>query len=93
MKSNNRNGSRAASARGFMALCAMLVMGLGSMASPAEAQPFAQAIHQYHLDENPIVSGTTAALDSAGSLNGKYFGSITSTSGFGGAPNSATHFD
>ena len=41
MYSNNSNGSRAARARGFMALCAMLAMGLGLMASPAEAAPFA----------------------------------------------------
>ena len=37
----NSNGSRAASARGFMALFAMLAMGLGLMARPAEAAPFA----------------------------------------------------
>jgi YVTN family beta-propeller protein len=41
MRSNNCNGSRAAPARGFMALFAMLAMGLGSMASAAEAAPFA----------------------------------------------------
>src|ERR1700726_1023040 len=38
----NSNGSRAAAARGFMALFAvMLVMGLGAMAPPGEAAPFA----------------------------------------------------
>jgi YVTN family beta-propeller protein len=41
MRSDNSNGSRAASARGFMALCAVLAMGLGAMASPAQAAPFA----------------------------------------------------
>ena len=41
MYNNNSNGSRAAWARGFMALFAMLAMGLGLMASPAEAAPFA----------------------------------------------------
>jgi YVTN family beta-propeller protein len=42
MHSNNSNGSRAACARGFVALFAvMLVMGLGAMAPPAEAAPFA----------------------------------------------------
>ena len=41
MYSNNSNGNGAASARGFVALCAMLAMGLGLMAPPAEAQPFA----------------------------------------------------
>jgi YVTN family beta-propeller protein len=41
LRSNNGNGSRAAPARGFMALWAMLVMGLGLLASPAAAAPFA----------------------------------------------------
>jgi len=41
MYSNNSNGSRALCARGFAALLAMLAMGLGSMASPVEAAPFA----------------------------------------------------
>jgi YVTN family beta-propeller protein len=42
MYSNNSNPSRAASARGFMALIAiMLAMGLGLMARLAEAAPFA----------------------------------------------------
>jgi hypothetical protein len=38
---NNSNHSRAASARGFMALFAVLAMGLGVLASPAEGAPFA----------------------------------------------------
>jgi hypothetical protein len=41
MSSNNSNGSRAAWARGFMALWAALAMGLGLMARPAAAAPFA----------------------------------------------------
>ncbi|MGB6175422.1 MAG: hypothetical protein WBF43_03555, partial [Methylocella sp.] len=42
MRNNNSNGNRAASARGFMALFAILVaMGLGLLASPAAAAPFA----------------------------------------------------
>ena len=42
MRSNKGNGSRAASARGFMVLFAIvLAMGLASMASPAAAAPFA----------------------------------------------------
>ncbi len=42
MNGNNRTGSRAAWARGFMALLAIiLAMGLGLMASRAEAAPFA----------------------------------------------------
>jgi YVTN family beta-propeller protein len=41
MDSNNRNGNRAASARGFMALFAIvLAMGVGLAACPAEAAPF-----------------------------------------------------
>jgi YVTN family beta-propeller protein len=41
MNSNNRTGSGAAWTRGFVALWAMLAMGLGLMARPAEAAPFA----------------------------------------------------
>ena len=41
MRSDNSNGSRAAPARGFAALLVMLAMGLGLMARPAEAAPFA----------------------------------------------------
>jgi YVTN family beta-propeller protein len=41
MCNNNSNESRTASARGFMAFFAMLAMGFGLMASPAEAAPFA----------------------------------------------------
>jgi YVTN family beta-propeller protein len=41
MDSNNSNGSRAASARGFVALCAVLAMGVGLSARPAAAAPFA----------------------------------------------------
>jgi YVTN family beta-propeller protein len=41
MYRNNRIGNCAASARGFVALCAMLAMGLALMTSPAEAAPFA----------------------------------------------------
>ena len=42
MHNYDRNGSRAASAQGFVALFAvMLAMGLALAASPAEAAPFA----------------------------------------------------
>ena len=41
MNGNNRTGSGAAWARGFVALFAVLAMGLGLLASPAEAAPFA----------------------------------------------------
>jgi hypothetical protein len=56
------NGSRAAPARGFMALLAMLAMGLGLMASPAGAAPFAyvtnfdkagQAARPFHKPASP----------------------------------------
>ena len=46
MHSNNGNRSRTASTRGFMALFAiMLTMGLGALASPAEAAPFAYVVN------------------------------------------------
>jgi YVTN family beta-propeller protein len=57
MRSSNSNGSRAAWARGVMALCAMLAMGLGSTASPAEAAPFA-----YVANDG---SGTVSVIDTA----------------------------
>jgi YVTN family beta-propeller protein len=41
MENDTNNPRRAVTARGFMALWAMLAMGLGLMASPAEAAPFA----------------------------------------------------
>ena len=41
MYNTNSNANGAASARGFMALFAMLVMALGALASPAKAAPFA----------------------------------------------------
>jgi YVTN family beta-propeller protein len=56
MYSNNRNGSRAGWARGFAALCAMLAMGLGAMASPAAA-PFA-----YVANDG---DGTVSVIDTA----------------------------
>jgi YVTN family beta-propeller protein len=46
MYRNNSNGSRAALAWKFMALFAGLAMGLGAMATPAEAQPFAYVANQ-----------------------------------------------
>lgn len=41
MSNNNRNGRSAARARGFVALVAMLAIGLGLLASPVAAAPFA----------------------------------------------------
>ena len=47
MFSNNIQGSRAAPAWGFMALFAMLAMGLALMASPAAAAPFAYVTNEF----------------------------------------------
>ena len=41
MRSNKNNGSRALCARGFIVLWTALVIGLGLIARPAEAAPFA----------------------------------------------------
>jgi YVTN family beta-propeller protein len=57
MDSNNTNGSRAAWARGFMALFALLVAGLGLMASRAEAAPFAYVTN--------FIDGTVSVIDTA----------------------------
>ncbi len=58
MQNNNSNGSRAASARGFMALFAiMLAIGLGLAAFPAEAQPFAYVTNRGN--------GTVSVIDTA----------------------------
>ena len=56
MRSNNSTGSRAASARGFVALCAMLAVGLGLMARPAAAAPFAYV---------GVPGGTVSVIDTA----------------------------
>ncbi|MGB8900431.1 MAG: beta-propeller fold lactonase family protein [Methylocella sp.] len=58
MHSNNRNGSRAAWTRGFVALWAMLAMGLGLMARPAEAAPFAYVVNNGN--------NTVSVIDTAG---------------------------
>jgi YVTN family beta-propeller protein len=57
MHSNNSNRSRAASARGFAALCAVLAMGLGLTASPAAAAPFAYVTNE--------TDGTVSVIDTA----------------------------
>jgi YVTN family beta-propeller protein len=63
---------RAAPARGFMALFAiMLGMGLGLMASPAEAAPFAYVTN--------VVDGTVSVIDTATNMV-----MTTLTMGFGG---------
>jgi YVTN family beta-propeller protein len=57
MDSNNSNGRRAAWARGFAALGAVLAMELGLMARPAEAAPFAYVTNQG--------DGTVSVIDTA----------------------------
>src|SRR5580700_12196754 len=58
MHSKTSNGSRVAWTRGFTALFAfMLVMGLGLMASPAEAAPFAYVVNSG--------DGTVSVIDTA----------------------------
>ena len=57
MSSNNSNGSGAAWARGFVALFAGLAMGLGLMASPAAAAPFAYVTN--------FSSSTVSVIDTA----------------------------
>ncbi len=62
MYSNNINGSRATRARGFMALCAVLAMGLGMVASPAEAAPFAYVTN--------VLNDTVSVIDTQLPLRG-----------------------
>ena len=62
MYNNNRNGSRVAWARGFMALCAMLAMGLGLTASPAEAAPFAYVVNQRSNNVSVIDTATNMVV-------------------------------
>jgi YVTN family beta-propeller protein len=62
MYSDNRNGSRAAPARGFVALGAMLAMGLGLMASPAAA-PFAYVTNGGDARFNSTVSEIDTATN------------------------------
>jgi YVTN family beta-propeller protein len=60
MSGNNSNGSRAAWARGFMALLAIiLAMGLASMASPAAAAPFAYVANTLNNTVSVIDTGQT----------------------------------
>ena len=46
MYSNSLNGCGARWARGFMALWAVMALGLGAMASPAAAAPFASVTNE-----------------------------------------------
>ena len=60
---NNSIRSLAFYTRGFMGLSAMLAMGLGAMAAPAEAQPFAYVTNM-SLDP-PHIPGTVSVIDTA----------------------------
>ena len=62
MQNNHSNGSRAASARGFVALCAMLAVGLGLMARPAEAAPFAYVTSGINLSTVSVIDTITNTL-------------------------------
>ncbi|MGH6847501.1 MAG: beta-propeller fold lactonase family protein [Methylocella sp.] len=57
---NNANCSRAALARGFMALLAVLTMGLG-LARPAAAAPFAYVVNSIPFS----LSGSVSVIDTA----------------------------
>jgi YVTN family beta-propeller protein len=59
MMTSDSNGNRAAPARGFVALCAMLALGLASMALPAAAAPFAYVANSLDGD------GTVSVIDTA----------------------------
>jgi YVTN family beta-propeller protein len=61
MYNNSSNGTRTAPARGIAALWAMLAMGLASMASPAEAAPFAYVTNAGSFG----VTGTVSVIDTA----------------------------
>ena len=62
MYSNNRNGSCAVPARGFMALFAMLAMGLGLLARPAEAAPFAYVANDADSTVSVIDTATNTVV-------------------------------
>ena len=69
MDSHNSDASRAATARaGFMALFAVLAMGLGLLASPAEAAPFAYVVNNGDNTVSVIdtATNTVVATDPGG---------------------------
>jgi YVTN family beta-propeller protein len=68
MYSNNRSGSAAMRARGFVALWAVLAMGLGLMASPAEAAPFAYVTNTGGC--GACADGTVSVIDTATNMVG-----------------------
>jgi hypothetical protein len=71
MYRNNRNGRRAAGARGFAALLAVLAAGLGLMASPAEAAPLPLQQHkrlgvQAHANASSVCLSSASAVPVCG---------------------------
>jgi YVTN family beta-propeller protein len=63
MDSHNSDASRAATARaGFMALFAVLAMGLGLLASPAEAAPFAYVVNNGDNSVSVIDTATNTVV-------------------------------
>ena len=66
MHSNNSNRSRAASARGFVALCAVLAMGLGLSAPPAAAAPFAYVTNSGDNTVSVIDTATNTVVATIG---------------------------
>jgi YVTN family beta-propeller protein len=79
MYSNNRNGSRAARAQGFMALCAVLAMGIALAASPAAAAPFAYVANISSDTVSVIDTGTNTvvATVAVGAGNGPFGVAVT----------------
>ena len=73
MQSNHSNGSCASVARGLAALCALLAMALGLMATPAAAAPFAYVVNAgsntvsvIDTATNAIVAAIAVGLNSCG---------------------------
>ena len=71
MDSYNSDGSRAATARaGFMALFAVLAMGLGLLASPAEAAAFAYVVNNVDNTVSVIDTATNTVVGTPISVGG-----------------------
>ncbi len=62
MSSNNRNETGATRIRDFMALCTMLAMGLGLMATPLAAAPFAYVMYK---GTSFFATGSVSVIDTA----------------------------
>jgi YVTN family beta-propeller protein len=77
MYSINSNGSRAAWAGGFMALWAVLAMGLGMMARPAEAAPFAYVANSGSDIVSAIDTASNTVVATVTVGNGPYGVAVT----------------